>query len=289
MLYEGNIIRPPSEADSIILQVTVGCSHNRCTFCGAYRGVRFKMKEEDAVVQDITWASRVCTRLHSVFLADGDALVMPMDRLVRILMEIEQKLPWVRRVGIYANARSILRRSVTDLAELKKLGLRRIYTGLESGHDPILEKVCKGATAADMIIAADRVRDAKIFHSVTALLGIGGSELSRVHAEATGRILSRMAPNQIAVLALMVLENTPLASDVAGGIFQLPSPKGLLEELHTMLEHIHCDRVQFHANHASNYLPLSGRLQHDKASLLAMIDQAMAGERALRPESMRAL
>ena len=289
MLYEGNVIRPPSEADSIILQVTVGCSHNRCTFCGAYRGVRFRMKGEDAVVQDISWASRACTRLHSVFLADGDALVIPMDRLVRILQQIKQQLPWVRRVGIYANARFILRRSVSDLAELKELGLRRIYTGLESGHDPILEKVNKGATTADMITAADRVRSAQIFHSVTALLGIGGRELSQVHAEATGKVLSRMAPNQIAILALMVLENTPLARDVAGGIFQLPSPNGLLEELHTMLEHIHCDRVQFQANHASNYLPLSGRLQKDKGSLLAMIEQAMAGKRSLRPESMRAL
>ncbi|XOF34703.1 MAG: radical SAM protein [Candidatus Electrothrix sp. YB6] len=209
MHYQGNIIRPPSEANSIILQVTVGCSHNRCTFCGAYRDPeqRFWIKDERIVTEDIAFAACYCSRQKTVFLADGDALVIPQKRLLNLFEQIRNDLPWVRRISLYANCRNILKRSAEELAELKQAGLGRIYMGLESGHDPTLKAIRKGATAAEMVQAGRRVREAGIFFSVTCLLGIAGPAYSQQHAEATAAVLSRMQPNQIAVLTLMLLPN----------------------------------------------------------------------------------
>lgn len=289
MNYQGNIIRPPSEADSIILQVTVGCSHNKCTFCGAYKGVLFGIKDEAIVDADLMFAARNCRRLKRVFLADGDALVMPQDRLVGLFHKIRQTLPWVRRIALYANARSILRKSVGQLLELKALGLDRIYMGLESGHDPTLAAIRKGADGEMMIESAQRIRTADIFLSVTVLLGIAGVSDSLSHAEATARVLDKMAPNQIAVLTLMLLENTPLFHDACSGTFCLPETQQLLLELKTMLEHITLNKVQFQANHASNYLSINARLARDKAEILDRLNCALAGDIGLTPEYMRGL
>ena len=289
MFYEGNIIRPPSEADSIILQVTVGCSHNHCTFCGAYKDVPFRIKEEERLEADIAFARTCCTRQTRVFLADGDALILPQKRLVTILKKIRTDLPWVRRVATYGNARAIRSKSTAQLRELKGLGLDRIYIGLESGHDGVLLSIKKGETAQSMLEAACKVREVGIFLSVTVLLGIGGIDLSSEHAEATGRTLSLMAPRQIAALTLMPLANTPLYHDMQNGRFTLPDARGMLRELKILVQSISLDRVQIHANHASNYLPLSGRLQRDKRKILSTIDDALSGGARIVPENMRAL
>jgi radical SAM superfamily enzyme YgiQ (UPF0313 family) len=287
--YEGNIIRPPSEAHSIILQVTVGCSHNKCTFCGAYKGKRFRIKETAALQKDIEFAERYCRKQHRVFLADGDALVIPAERMVDIFSSIRQNLPWVKRISLYGNAKSILLKSVNELKELKKLGLDRIYMGLESGHDPTLKRIRKGATTAHMIEAAEMVRDTGLFLSVTVLLGVAGIHESEIHARDTGLLLTRMKPNQIAALTLMLLENTPLYTDAASGTFLLPGQKILLNELKIIVKNINLERAQFQANHASNYLPLSGRLPKDKELILQSIDEALAGRQHLRQEYQRAL
>lgn len=289
MNYEGNLIRPPSEANSIILQVTVGCSHNKCTFCGAYKGRAFKIKNDEIVDEDLDFAVRYCQRQKRVFLADGDALVIPQSRLISLLKKIKNKLPWVNRVCLYANAKSIRLKNLEQLVELKRLGLNRIYMGLESGHDPTLASINKGADSKTMIEAGRKVREAGLFLSVTVLLGIGGIVYSKAHAESSGRVLTAMAPNQIAALTLMLLENTPLARDAANGIFQMPDQKQLLVELKTMLQHIHLDKVQFQANHASNYLPINARLARDKENIIGMIDKAIAGETSMVPEHLRAL
>ena len=289
MFYEGTIIRPPSEADSIILQVTVGCSHNRCTFCGAYKGVAFRIKEDAVLDTDIAFASRYCTRQKRVFLADGDALTLSQKKLVSILQKIRRDLPWVRRVSTYGNARAIRSKTISELRELKNLGLDRIYMGLESGHDGALLRIKKAETAQSMVEAAQRVREAGIFLSVTILLGIGGLDLSLQHAEATGQVLSLMAPRQIAALTLMPLPNTPLYKDMQNGRFNLPDAQGILEELKGLVQAITLDRVQFHANHASNYLPISGRLQKNKGEILAAIHLALAGGLSLVPEGRRVL
>jgi len=287
--YEGNIIRPPSEANSIILQVTVGCSHNKCTFCGAYKGTLFRIKNSATIDEDLEFAARYCTRQRRVFLADGDVMIIPMERLCKILTKIRDKLPWVNRISLYGSGRSILKKTTADLKRLKKLGLDRLYMGLESGHNPTLESINKGMQAEQMIAAGHRVKDGGLFLSVTVLLGIGGAENSNIHAVETGRVLSAMAPNQIGALTLMVLENTPLYNDAENGIFQLPDQQMLLTELHTMVQNINLQRVQFQANHASNYLPIVGRLNRDKQKILEIIDAALAGRQKLVPEYQRAL
>ena len=289
MNYEGNIIRPPSEANSIILQVTVGCSHNKCTFCGAYKDVRFRIKDAATIDADILFAAAYCQKQHRVFLADGDALIIPTDRLVQIFSRIREKLPWVNRISLYGNAKSILRKTVSDLKRLKSLGLDRIYMGLESGHDPTLKNIRKGVTSEQMISAAATVRAAGLFLSVTVLLGIAGEALSEEHARETGRVLTSMQPQQIAALTLMLLENTPLYNHYRRGIFLLPDQYVLLNELRTLVQTVNLERVQFQANHASNYLPISGRLARDRQKILQIIDDGLSGRCRLKNEYQRAL
>ena len=289
MHYEGTVIRPPSEANSIILQVTVGCSHNRCTFCGAYKDVCFKIKAEDVVDEDIDFAARYCTRQKRVFLADGDVLILSQKRLVHIFTKIGQRLPWVNRINLYGNAKAILSKSVEELQALKKLGLNRIYMGLESGDDQVLSAINKGAHSEKMILAAKRAREAGLFLSVTVLLGIGGKEKSRIHAQATARTLSKMAPNQIAALTLMVMDNTPLFLQQQQGDFDLPDSTMMLQELKEMVLNIEVGRCQLQANHASNYLAINCRLPRDKEQVVAELNEAIAGQRSLKPEYLRAL
>ncbi len=289
MHYEGNIIRPPSEANSIILQVSVGCSHNKCTFCGAYKGVRFRIKDATTINEDISFASRYCKKQKRVFIGDGDALIIPTDRLAEIFSSIRNSLPWVNRISLYGNAKSILRKNNEELGRLKKLGLDRVYMGLESGHTPTLKKIRKGVSAEQMVEAAAMIREAGLFLSVTALLGIAGIADSEIHASESGRVLTEMNPNQIAALTLMLLENTPLYEEAHSGSFLLPDQKILLTELKTMVQCINLDRVQFQANHASNYLPISGRLQKDKNKILQLIEDGLSGRQYLKQESQRAL
>ncbi|MCK5228680.1 MAG: radical SAM protein [Desulfobulbaceae bacterium] len=289
MHYEGNIIRPPAEAFSIILQVTVGCSHNRCTFCGTYKDVEFRIKDQSIIQEDLEFAGQYCQRQNRVFLADGDVLILPHKRLTALFKKIRKMVPWVNRISLYGNAKSIRSKSVAQLKELKDLGLDRVYMGLETGHDRILTAIRKGADSKSMIEAGKRVRESGLFLCVTVLLGIGGVDLSIAHAEATGEVLTRMVPNQISVLTLMLLENTSLYSDYKKGIFHMPDSIGMLEELKSLVFNIHADRVQFQSNHASNYLPVKGRLSRDKERILDLIDQAISGKIGLKPEHMRAL
>lgn len=289
MQYEGNVIRPPSEADSIILQVTVGCSHNRCSFCGAYRDVGFRIKSDEEILEDLTFAARSCLRQRRLFLADGDVLSLSMRRLCRIFQAVRGHLPWIRRVGIYGNAKNIRHKTVEDLRRLKKLGLDRVYMGLESGDDRILTGIGKGVSSRQLVEAAGIVKSAGVFLSVTVLLGIGGSALSEAHARATAEVLNAMAPDQIAILTLMLLENTPLYSEWRKGLFTLPDSAQLLRELKTMVHGLTVSRGQLHANHASNYLPLAARLPRDKEKILQLIDLAMDGQLSLKPEHLRTL
>ena len=289
MHYEGNIIRPPSEAGSILLQVTVGCSRNKCTFCGAYKGERFKIKSDEIIDADITWAAQHFADMRRLFLCDGDALIIPFKRLKRILEKIQTRLPQIRRVGAYANAKSIGLKTPDQLRELNRLGLGILYMGLESGDDKVLKDINKGATAATMIQMGQRVKQAGIRLSVTVLLGLAGKDRSQIHAQETGRVLSEMDPDFVGALSLMLIPGTPMYQDYQAGVFQLPEPLGMLAELRTMLAHTRLSRGLFHANHASNYLPIRARLPKDKQAVLALIDQALAGKVALKPEYMRAL
>lgn len=289
MHYEGMIIRPPSEAESVLLQVTVGCSHNKCTFCGTYKGERFRIKDESIVDQDIRYAARNLSFLRRVFLTDGDALILPQPKLMRILTLIREEMPWIQRVGLYGNAKSILRKSVRDLEELRDLGLGIVYLGVESGDTQTLREMRKGVSPERMCEAGKRVREVGIKLSVTVLLGIAGRLRSLDHARATGELLSAIDPSYVGVLTLMTLPNTDLGRLVREGEFDLPSQPELLSELREMLFHTHMTRGLFFANHASNYLPLRVRMPAQKQTALDTIDEALQGNVRLKPEWMRAL
>ncbi len=289
MNYEGTVIRPPSEAHSIILQVTVGCFHNLCSFCRAYKDKKFRIKSREEILADLEFAGQYCRQQKTVFLADGDTLTIPYARLVQILKDIRYHLPSVRRISSYASCGSILAKNIERLVELKKLGLSRLYMGLESGDDQVLEEIKKGSDSKEMIEAGRMVRQAGIFLSVTCLLGIAGQDKSSQHARATARVLCQMRPSQIAVLTLMLTGNTELAKKAGAGLFIMPPQQQLLEELRTMVAGLVDIRAQFQANHASNYLALDGRLPRDRQHFLNLLDLAIKGRIPLKEEILRAL
>ncbi|MBW2593635.1 MAG: radical SAM protein [Deltaproteobacteria bacterium] len=289
MHYEGNIIRPPSEANSILLQATVGCSHNKCTFCGAYKGERFKIKPDEIIMADLDFAAENCRRQERLFICDGDAMIIPQKRLVKILSAIREKLPWVTRVGVYANTKGLHLKSSADLHQLNQLGLGIAYMGLETGDDTTLKAICKGAGADKMIRMGIKARQAGMRLSITVLLGIAGRERSLIHARKTGEVLSAIDPEYVGALSLMLIPGTPLFADCEAGAFELIKPDEMLRELGTMIAHTCLTRGLFHANHASNYLPVRARLPEDKEPTLKLIDAALAGKVKLRSEWMRGL
>jgi radical SAM superfamily enzyme YgiQ (UPF0313 family) len=289
MHYEGNIIRPPSEANSILLQVTVGCSRNKCTFCGTYKGERFRIKSDAIIMEDIDFAAKYCKRQRRVFLCDGDALIVPQKRLLKILREIENRLPWVTRVGLYANAKALNMKTADELEELKSHGVGIFYLGLETGDDITLKKIKKGASSTDMIEMGAKAKQAGIKLSITVLLGIAGPQRSQIHAMETGRVLSAIDPDYVGALSLMLIPGTPLYEDYQSGEFRLIEPHEMLAELRTMIASTNLTRGLFHANHASNYLPIRARLPKEKEPTIRLIDAALKGKVPLKPEYLRAL
>lgn len=289
MHYEGDIIRPPSEAHSILLQVTVGCSHHKCTFCGSSGQARFKIKSDDIIFDDIAFASTYCRRQDRVFLCDRDALIIPQKRLLAILRQIRKDLPWVTRVGSYANAKALGLKTPEELKTLRENGLGIIYMGLESGDDLTLEKVKKGADSKRMIDMGQKARTAGLTVSLTVLLGIAGKDRSDIHARETGRVLSAIDPDYVGALSLMLIPGTPLYRDWEAGRFPLLNATQMLEELRTMIAYTDLSNGLFHANHASNYLPVKAAFPRDKSDTLDLIDRALAGRVSLKPEWMRAL
>jgi radical SAM superfamily enzyme YgiQ (UPF0313 family) len=291
MKYEGMIFRPPSEAESLILQVTVGCSYNKCTFCSAYQGKRFRIKSFEEVKEDIDEVSLYGSRIQKVFLADGDALAIPQKDLIRILDYLQKRLRGLERVGIYANAKDILKKDVEELKALKDLGLGILYLGLESGHREVLKRVKKNATIDQLIRAARRVKESGILLSVTVILGLGGVEMSHAHAEETGKVLSEMDPDFVGALSLMIVPGTPIEREIKTGELVLPTPFGLIQELETMIQNCQCTRCFFASNHASNYLPLRIRIPEQKEEALRRIREVLQRKdpALLRPEYLRAL
>jgi radical SAM superfamily enzyme YgiQ (UPF0313 family) len=240
-------------------------------------------------MQDIEFAARYCRQQRRVFLCDGDALIIPHKRLMRILQTIRERLPWVTRIGTYANAKSLNMKSPQELRSLKDQGLGIVYMGLESGDDVTLKKINKGASAEYMIAMGKKARAAGIKLSITVLLGIAGRQRSQVHAVETGRVLSAIDPEYVGALSLMLIPGTPLFDAHQAGDFPLLNPSEMLAELRTMIAGTNLSRGLFHANHASNYLPIKARMPRDKASTLELIDQALAGDIGLKPEYLRAL
>ncbi|HOF04861.1 MAG TPA: radical SAM protein [Syntrophales bacterium] len=290
MKYEGIIIRPPSEAYSLLLQVTVGCSHNRCTFCPTYKAVKFRIKSPEEIDEDIREARRY-PQVERVFLCDGDALIIPQDRLVAILSRLRENLPGLKRVGLYGNAKSILRKTGEELAALRELGLGIVYLGVESGNREVLRDIKKGVTYEQMVEAGRRVKDAGLDLSVTVILGVGGRERSAAHALDTARILTEIDPDYVGALTLMLVPGTPLYAEYVAGKFILPDTFGFLDELGIMIANSSFTDCFFTSNHASNYLPIRARLPEDREKTVALIQKVIgsANPNLLRPEYARAL
>ncbi|MBT8334099.1 MAG: radical SAM protein, partial [Deltaproteobacteria bacterium] len=235
MHHEGILIRPPSEAHSIILQITVGCSHNKCTFCGAYKDVRFRIRSEKEIDREIDFASAHCQKQKRVFLADGDALILPQNKLEALFIKIKRRLPQIHRISLYANGRAIRSKTDQDLGRLKQLGLDRVYLGIESGDDNILSTICKAETSVSLAAASKRVIDAGLFLSTTIILGIAGIKGSMPHARQTAKLLNKIKPNQIAALTLMPLANTQLGQQIGSGLFHLPDSQAVLKDLRELI------------------------------------------------------
>lgn len=287
--HQGYCIRPPSEAYSILIQATLGCSHNKCTFCQAFKAKRFAIKDREIWNRDLDFAARHCRGQDRVFVMDGDALIMPMRHWEWLLTNIKERLPWVTRVATYANAKSVASKTDGELRKLRELGLSMAYYGVESGHPDVLANVRKGADPEKLHTQARRLKDAGFTLSVTVIVGLAGREGSLEHAKATGALLSRIDPDYIGALTLMLPDITPLAQAAKNGEFDPPGQMELLAELGVMFSHTNLSQGMFTANHASNYLPIRARLPRDKERTMSLIRSALQGEVALREEWMRAL
>ena len=238
MRYEGRVFRPPSEAYSLIVQVTVGCSHNKCTFCDMYKEKRFHLRKLEDVLEDFNIARRQYRYIERVFLADGDALIRKTEDLAAILKHIRKVIPECRRVTSYGSPKSILTKSPEDLALLHSLGLEMIYLGLESGNEQVLKHINKGVTVEDIVRAGQMVKDAGMKLSVTAISGLGGTEMWKEHAIDTAKAFSRMKPDYIGLLTLMFEGDVPLRRECEEGKFHLLTAPQVAKETLLMLEHI---------------------------------------------------
>jgi len=290
MRYEGKMYRPPSESDAYLLQATIGCSWNKCTYCDMYREKAFRVRDLTECLADLRQAGRAASeRIEKVFVADGDALILSVEHWLPLLEMARAVFPRLRRVSCYAMASNVLAKSPAELRQLQVAGLARLYIGPESGDPVTLKRIAKGGSADDHVAAAERAHAAGIELSVIGLLGAGGIERTLEHACATADLITAMDPAFFAALTLTVVPDTPQATLAERGRFQLPCVEGLLHELHTIVDRARPSDALFRTNHASNYLPLGGRLPRDRGRILAVIDDALAGRVPLRPELLRGL
>lgn len=289
MCYDMPLYRPPSEAYSLIIQVTLGCSHNKCTFCSMYKSKKFTIKSLDKIKEEIDFFRSECRYVEKIFLADGDALIIPMEELKEILKYIKLKFPECKRVTCYGSPKSIILKSEDQLKQLRDLGLHMIYMGIESGDDDVLKEINKGVTSEELLQAALKVKKSGILLSVTVIAGLAGKEKSIQHGENTGKLISKISPDFLGVLSLMIEKNTKLYDDVVKGKFKVLTDIEVLKELKVMIENINVnDKVTFRCNHASNYIMLRGDLPKDKRKLLQQIDYYM-NSNELRSEYERGL
>jgi radical SAM superfamily enzyme YgiQ (UPF0313 family) len=289
MRYEGKVYRPPSEADSLLLQATIGCSWNHCTYCDMYREKQFRVRPLAETLEDLDHAAAAFgDEVDKLFVMDGDALVLHTDHWLAILDRARARFPRLRRVSTYAMARNVNEKSPAELAALREAGLSLLYVGPESGDDETLRRIAKGDDAAAHVEAARRARDAGMDMSVIVLLGIGGDR-AREHAEASADLVTAMDPAFVSALTVTVVPGTPLATLARRGRFAVPPVDELLAELRAIVSRARPTDAVFRTNHASNYLALGGRLPRDRDRIVATIDAALAGRVPLRPERLRGL
>ena len=290
MRYEGNIYRPPSEAYSLLVQVTVGCTHNKCTFCSMYKDKKFHIRKTEDVLEDLDWARRHYPRVERIFLCDGDALALANSKLLPVLSYIRENFPECERVTVYGRASDALRKSDEELRELYEAGITMVYVGAESGSEKVLKDINKGETRQELIDGVKKIEASGMMASVTFISGLAGKDGWEDHAIQTGTMLSEMSPSYAALLTLMIDPSVPMAKDIESGKMQLLSAEEVMEETLLMLEHTEVTKkCVFRSNHASNYLSLKGNLPEDKESMMNLIRQAMSDHNMFKDERLRAL
>ncbi|MBU3100179.1 MULTISPECIES: radical SAM protein [Clostridium] len=289
MEYEGIVYRPPSEAYSLIVQVTIGCSHNGCTFCGMYKDKRFRVRELKEIMADLEQAKLDYGVVKRIFLADGDALVLKTSELKIILLKIKELFPGCERVGVYATPNDILAKSVEDLSLLKALGIGILYLGVESGSNEILKSINKGVTAQNLIMAGRKVKESGIKLSTTLISGIGGREKISENAIESAKLISAINPDYVGFLTLMLESGTSIYKDIQNDIFHVLTSEEVVQELREFLENVEVTNCIFRSNHASNYVSLSGTLPVDKDKLLSDIDITLKGKHGYKQEEYRRL
>jgi len=290
MHYDMPLYRPPSEADSLIFQVTLGCSWNRCLFCGMYKGKRYQVRPWDAIEKDIIEMSLVQPLTTRVFLADGDALGVDTDHLIKVMTLINERFKRLERISLYAGPTNLKDKTLSELKALKDLKLDILYLGIETGNDELLARIHKGATSQEIIDGGRKAIDAGLRLSTIILLGLGGVQASLRHVKDSAKVVNAIDPHFLACLTLMLGPYQSLYEEkLMGGGFKLPDKRQTLQELRWFVEDLTLTDCRFGTEHASNYLPIGGQLGADKGRILELIDRALKDERLLRPEWARGL
>lgn len=286
MQYYGNVFRPPSEARSLIIQATVGCAHNKCSFCYMYKDDNFIIRPLEDIKKDLIEMSQYGSYWRRIFLADGDALVLKTSDLLEILKTIKQYYPNIERVSSYATAGDINRKSIEELKALRDAGLEMLYIGFESGDDEILRKINKGLNYKDYVSAMSKCKEVGFKTSITIIAGLGGVELMEQNAKGTAKIISETKPDYVSYLTMRIYKNTPLYLDYINGKFNMPNAEEILQEMKIFLENVDSEGTIFRSNHASNYVLLAGTLNEDKKGLIEAIDKTLKKKNFV-PEVLR--
>lgn len=290
MRYEGDIYRPPSEAYSLLIQVTIGCSHNKCTFCSMFKDKRFRVRDVKEVIEDLEMARRTYRKVERIFLCDGDALCLSTEKLLVILNKIQELFPECQRVSVYGSAKDVLRKTPEELVILRDAGIGMIYLGAESGSQKVLDAVCKGVTREQMIESVRKIEDAGIPASVTFISGLAGKEGWEEHAIETGTMISEMNASYVGLLTLMLDFRAPITGQIDRGELTLLSGEEVVAETYLLLKHANPTRpCVFRSNHASNYVSLRGNLPADKPRMMEQLQRAMEDTGLLKDERFRML
>ena len=290
MRYEGDIYRPPSEAYSLLVQVTIGCTHNGCTFCKMFKNKKFRVRPLEEVLEDLAWARQRYSRVERMFLCDGDALALSNRRLMPILEYIKENFPECQRVTIYGRANDVNKKTEEEMKELFDAGITMVYIGAESGSDKVLKEVNKGVTRQELIDAVRKIEDCGMQASVTFISGLAGKDGWEDHAIQTGTMISEMNPSYVGLLTLIVEPNVPMFDDIQSGKLRLLTPEEVMQETLLMLEHTHVDKTcVLRSNHASNYVSLRGDLPRDKEKMMNQLRNAMSNKDMFKNEMFRAL
>ena len=288
MKYYGNVYRPPSEASSLIIQATIGCSHNSCTFCYMYKGEPFIVRDIEDIIADLEDIREYFPRIRRIFIADGDALVLKTEHLIKLLDYINENFPNVERISSYATAGDINRKSTEELKELYNRGLHMLYIGFESGDDEILKDIKKGLTVKDYVDSMKKCKEVGFSTSITIIAGLGGVDKMEQNAINTAKLISETKPDYVSYLTMRIYENAPIYKDYVSGKFKMPSAEGILYEMKLFLENVDSQGTVFRSNHASNYVPLKGTLNEDRQAMIDLIDTSLENKN-FRPDFLRGL